>query len=61
MNSKKESLPSYNTVDETIRSGWAIHYIPRFVLIDKDFRIVDAYAPRPSEPEAEEAINALLK
>ena len=61
VNSKKESLPSYNTVDETIRSGWAIHYIPRFVLIDKDFRIVDAYAPRPSEPEAEEAINALLK
>ena len=39
----------------------AIFYIPRFVLIDKDFNIADAYAPKPSEAAAEKAINDLLK
>ena len=44
-----------------MHGGWSIYYIPRFVLIDKDFNIVSAYAPRPSNPEAKEMIDSLLK
>lgn len=56
----KKELPQFNTVDNTIRSEWAIFYIPRFIMIDKDFNIVDAYAPRPSEPEAKAMLDSLL-
>lgn len=56
----KKELPQFNTVDNTIRSEWAIFYIPRFVVIDKDFNIVDAYAPRPSQPEAKTLLESLL-
>ena len=56
----KKQLPQYNTTDEALGEGWLIYYIPRFVLIDRDFNIADAYAPRPSQPEAGEAIEALL-
>ena len=55
-----KQLPQYNSTDEALRTGWSIHYIPRFVLIDRDFNIADAYAPRPSQPEAEEALQGLL-
>lgn len=57
----KKELKQYNCVDDKLRSEWAIFYIPRFVLIDKDFNIVDAYAPRPSEDAAKTLINTLLK
>lgn len=57
----KKQLTQYNSTDRMIRDGWAIFYIPRFVLIDKDFNIANAYAPRPSEPEAKTAIETLLK
>lgn len=57
----KKQLTQYNTTDTALDEGWLIYYIPRFVLIDRDFNIADAYAPRPSQPEAEEAINALLE
>ena len=57
----KKQLSQYNSVDKTMHSGWSIYYIPRFVLIDKDFNIVSAYAPRPSNPEAKEMIDSLLK
>lgn len=56
----KKELKQYNTVDETIRSEWAIFYIPRFVVIDKDFRIVDSYAPRPSEEAAKRLLDSIL-
>ena len=48
---KKNAL-QYNTVDNAIREKWGIFYIPRFVVIDKNFKIVDAYAPVPSKDEA---------
>lgn len=57
----KKALTQYNCIDEKLDSGWSILYIPRFVLIDRDFNIANAYAPRPSEPEAEAQINELLK
>jgi len=54
---EKKALKQYNSVDTSLRTHWEIHYIPRFLVIDKNFNIVDAYAPRPSEKEK---ITALL-
>lgn len=39
-----------------IRDGWEVEMIPRFILIDKDFRIITAFAPRPSEKAQIEAL-----
>lgn len=47
---KEVKLPQYNSVDhEGLRLKWQVKYIPRFILIDKDFKIIRAFAPRPSE------------
>lgn len=61
LNAHNKELKQYNCIDPKLRSEWAILYIPRFVLIDKDFNIVDAYAPRPSEAAAKTLIDSLLK
>mgnify|MGYP001191517142 CR=1 FL=1 len=52
----KKELPQYNSVDNNAHTNWQIFYIPRFVVIDKDFNIVNAYAPVPSDKEAIKAI-----
>ena len=39
-----------------IRDSWEVEMIPRFILIDKDFRIITAFAPRPSEKAQIEAL-----
>ena len=52
----KKELPQYHTTDAVLHTDWAVDFIPRFILIDKDFRIIDAHAPRPSE----EAIVGLI-
>ena len=48
-------------------SGWSkitddyiINGIPRFILIDKDGKIVDSNAPRPSSDEIKDLINEIL-
>lgn len=61
LNAHAKELKQYNCIDPKLHSEWAIFYIPRFVLIDKDFNIVDAYAPRPSEAAAKTLIDSLLK
>lgn len=48
---KTSPLTQYNSVDLALVEGWQLFYIPRFILIDKDFKIIDAYAPRPSSEE----------
>lgn len=52
ISSHEKNAPQFNTVDTVIREKWGIFYIPRFVVIDKNFKIVDAYAPVPSKDEA---------
>ena len=52
ISSHEKNAPQFNTVDNVIREKWGIFYIPRFVVIDKNFKIVDAYAPVPSKDEA---------
>ena len=39
------------STDPLVRTGWDITGIPRFLLIDKDFKIISASAPRPSEKD----------
>lgn len=39
---------------------YSVATIPRFILIDKKFRLAGMYAERPSSPEAKAAIDALL-
>lgn len=34
--------------------GGRSNIFPRFLLIDENFKIIDAYAPRHSQPEAVE-------
>jgi thiol-disulfide isomerase/thioredoxin len=39
---------------------WRIGGVPRFVVIDKDFNIVNPFAPRPTDESIEAILNALL-
>lgn len=57
----QKELTQYYSQDKALKADWAIFYIPRFILIDKDFKIVDAYAPRPSSDEISALIDATLK
>ena len=40
---------------------YKLYYIPRFVLISKEGKIIDAFAPRPSDPKLEKLIKDNLK
>ncbi len=42
-------------------SAYQLKGIPRFFVVDRDFKIVDVFAPRPSSGELEKLINNLLK
>lgn len=53
---KNSPLIQYNSVDLNLVEGWQMFYIPRFILVDKDQKIIDAYAPLPS---SEEIVNLL--
>jgi thiol-disulfide isomerase/thioredoxin len=61
LESNPKKLPQYHSTDPALKEGWAIKYIPRFILINKDFNIADAYAPRPSEDSIREKLEYLLK
>lgn len=59
---RESGIPEYNCTDtKNLNEGWQIKYIPRFLLIDENFRIIDAFAPRPSQPEAIELLDEVLK
>ncbi|MDO4695861.1 MAG: TlpA disulfide reductase family protein [Porphyromonas sp.] len=58
-NHKKELIQYYST-DLALKRDWAVEYIPRFLLIDKDFKIIDAFAPRPSDEAASKLIDTWL-
>lgn len=56
-----KELTQYNSQDLALKEDWCVMYIPRFIVIDKDFKIVDAYAPRPSEEAIVPLLDSLLK
>lgn len=60
---KEHSIPELNSMDtEALRNNWLIKFIPRFIIIDKDFNIINAYAPLPSSgEEITRILDALVK
>ncbi|MDR0507904.1 MAG: TlpA family protein disulfide reductase [Dysgonamonadaceae bacterium] len=56
----KKQLPQYHSADPNLSENWNIRFIPRFVLIDKESKIINAYASRPSETEIEELLKTFL-
>lgn len=63
---KDESLPgvqlfSDNAFDTRIAKDYKINTIPRFLLFDKEGKIVDADAKRPSDPALKKQLLDLLK
>lgn len=55
-----KDLTQYHSTDKALKTEWAIFYIPRFILIDKNFTIINAYAPKPSSEEITPIIDAVL-
>ena len=45
--------------DETFFKEYGIMFIPRFILLDKKGKVVNAYMTRPSDPETEEVFKRL--
>ena len=45
--------------DEAFFKEYGIEFIPRFILLDKKGRVVNAYMTRPSDPKTEEIFNTL--
>lgn len=58
---KNSPLTQYNSVDLQLVDGWQLFYIPRFILIDKELKIIDAYAPRPSSEEIGKLLDSVVK
>lgn len=58
-NEKKAA--QYNSLDPVLKEKWNIRGIPRFVLIDKNFCILNPDAPRPSEKNTEQYLRKLLQ
>ena len=61
MKSHSKELVQYHSIDPILKNEWCIKGIPRFVLIDKNFNIVNAYAERPSDTAICEKIQDLLE
>ncbi|WP_455510399.1 TlpA family protein disulfide reductase [Butyricimonas paravirosa] len=57
---EKEGIPAkikeYLADPYALEDSWDLASIPRFILIDKDFKIITAFATRPSEKEEIEAL-----
>jgi thiol-disulfide isomerase/thioredoxin len=49
----------YSGADQSFSVEYKINAIPRFILIDPSGNIVDANAPRPSDPKLKELFNTL--
>ena len=62
MAGKTHSISELNCNDSKAMAKWNINSIPRFILLDKNFKIVDANAPAPSdEDQLKKEIDELLK
>lgn len=51
----------YNSLDPVLKEKWNIRGIPRFVLIDSDFKILNPDAPRPSDKGTEQYLRELIQ
>lgn len=57
----KKETKQFISDDRSIKQNWLLGGIPRFILIDKDFKIVDAFAKRPSEAVTRSILMNLIK
>lgn len=48
-----------NEINSTFITSYYIQGIPRFIILDKEGKIISSDAPRPSEPELTELLNTL--
>lgn len=60
LSKNKKELIQYNSNDPVLTEKWNIRGIPRFILIDKDFNIIDSNAPKPSEAKTEEILKKIF-
>ncbi|MBS1639549.1 MAG: TlpA family protein disulfide reductase [Bacteroidetes bacterium] len=56
-----ENYKIINSINPEIINKYNINSIPRYMLIDKDGKIIDADAPRPSDPKLKTLLDKLLK
>lgn len=54
------SLIAHSGFDSDLAKGFQIEFIPTFILIGKDGKIVDANAPQPSSPDIQKTLDELL-
>lgn len=63
LNSEHPAWPQYilrNANESPLINSYQIQGIPRFILIDKDGRVADVNAPRPSDPQAAQRIDQVI-
>lgn len=63
INSEHPAWPQYilrNANESPLINSYQIQGIPRFILIDKDGRVADVNAPRPSDPQAAQRIDQVI-
>lgn len=61
---KKEGLVGIqlladNEIKSSFIEGYYIQAIPRFIILDKEGKIINSDAPRPSQPELQDILNSL--
>ena len=56
---KLEGIQLHFGGDEAFFKEYGVEFIPRFILLDKKGRVVNAYMTRPSDPKTEETFNTL--
>ena len=52
----EKTIANYIADVYQLQKSWDLQTIPRFILIDKEFNIITAFAPRPSDKQAIEAL-----
>ncbi|MGE0076683.1 MAG: TlpA family protein disulfide reductase [Bacteroidales bacterium] len=58
----KTAVLQFIAVDNAaLMNAWNVFGVPRCILIDKDYKIVDAYAPRPTTEEIKKLLDELEK
>lgn len=56
----KNGIPQFIASNKNkFTKSWNVFGVPRYILLDKDFKIVDAYAPHPRTKEIEQLLSKL--
>lgn len=58
-NAKSYLLPDYK--NSAVAKQFGIYALPRYMIVGKDGQVINADAPRPSDPKIKELLDELLK